>query len=136
MQDFRRLRVWRAAHELALRVYAVTWAFPPDERFGLTAQVRRSAASVPANIAESCGRGGGRDQARFPQVALGSASELESHLLLARDLGVLSLEGYQELAATIEAIKKMLTGLRRRVIQAQTHVVRGRQQHPRTTDNG
>ena len=91
MRDFRDLQVWQKAHRLVLEVYAATRSFPTDERYGLTAQVRRSAASVPTNIAEGCGRDGERDLARFISIAAGSASETEYHLLLARDLEYLPL---------------------------------------------
>jgi len=90
MQDFRRLRVWQAAHVLTLSVYQMTRVFPREELYGLTSQVRRAAGSVPANIAEGCGRHTARDAAQFFQVAMGSACELEYHLLLARDLTLLA----------------------------------------------
>jgi four helix bundle protein len=83
MQDFRKLVAWRKAHELTLRVYDVTASFPKDEVYGLTSQMRRASSSIPANIAEGCGRNGNAELARFVYIALGSASELEYHLLLA-----------------------------------------------------
>src|SRR5216117_891466 len=85
MQDFRKLRVWAAAHQVTLAAYQVTRRFPRDELYGLTSQIRRSAASVCANIAEGCGRSSRRDFARFLHVAQGSASELEYHWILALD---------------------------------------------------
>ncbi len=72
---------------MTLDVYKITKDFPRDELYGLTTQIRRSCASIPANIAEGCGRKGDAEFARFLQIALGSASELEYHSLLARDLG-------------------------------------------------
>src|SRR3990170_6872922 len=89
MKDFRELKVWEKAHRLTLMVYKATAAFPRDELYGLTGQIRRSCASIPANIAEGCGRSGDSELARFLQIAMGSASELEYHLLLGRDLGLL-----------------------------------------------
>src|SRR5206468_7800270 len=86
MQDFRELRVWNTAHELTLAAYQITRGFPKSELYGLTSQIRRSAASICANIAEGCGRGSRRDFARLLQIARGSASELEYHLILAADL--------------------------------------------------
>jgi four helix bundle protein len=83
MQDFRDLRVWVLAHEVTLAVYRITAAFPREELFGLTSQIRRSAASIPANLAEGCGRNGNAEFARFCSIAMGSASELDYHLLLA-----------------------------------------------------
>ena len=84
MQDFRQLKVWRKAHSLALAIYKGTVRFPRTELYGLTSQIRRACVSIPANIAEGCGRGGDPELGRFLQIAMGSASELEYHLLLAR----------------------------------------------------
>lgn len=81
MRDFRNLKVWEKAYQLTLDVYKTTKGFPKDEMYGLTSQTRRAAASVAANIAEGCGRTGGAELGRFVQIAMGSASELEFHLL-------------------------------------------------------
>ena len=86
MKDFRELKVWRKAHELTLAVYQITASFPREELYGLTAQLRRASSSIAANLAEGCGRNGDAELARFCSMAMGSASELEYHLLLARDL--------------------------------------------------
>jgi len=115
MQSFRGLRVWNEAHGLTLAAYRVTRGFPQTERYGLSAQIRRSAASVCANIAEGCGRRGGNDFARFLQIALGSASELEYHLLLAADLELVDRSAYEPLADRVTNVKRMLTGLLRKV---------------------
>jgi four helix bundle protein len=111
MRGFRELQVWRKAHGLTLAVYEATRAFPNDERFGLTSQIRRSAASVCANLAEGCGRSGKRDFGRFVQIALGSASELEYHLLLASDLNLLARPAYDGLDRSVTEVKRMLSGL-------------------------
>ena len=111
MQDFRKLNVWHKAHRLVLSVYDVSRDFPKDELFGLTSQSRRSAASIPANIAEGCGRSGARDFARFLEIAFGSASELEYHLLLARDLRILDPPKHERLSADVREVKQMLTSL-------------------------
>lgn len=108
MRDFRELRVWEKGHNLVLDVYKATAGFPRGEMYGLTSQVRRSASSIPANLAEGCGRGGDPELARFMQIAMGSASELEYHLLLARDLNYLSDTNYQELAERTKEVKRML----------------------------
>ena len=108
MKEFRTLKVWRKAHELVLAVYRSTSRFPPEERYGLTSQLRRAAVSVPSNIAEGCGREGDRDFARFLSIAGGSASEAEYQLLLARDLGYLSEERHRPLDAQINEVKRML----------------------------
>ncbi|RPI43035.1 MAG: four helix bundle protein [Hyphomicrobiaceae bacterium] len=108
MKDFRRLKVWQKAHALALKVYEVTRKFPKEELYGLTAQMRKSSSSVPMNIAEGCGRGGDTEFARFLQIAMGSASELEYELILSRDLRYLDLDEYEELNRDTVEIKRML----------------------------
>ena len=108
MKDFRELKVWEKSHHLALAVYTATARFPKDELYGLTSQIRRSCASIPANIAEGSGRNGDAELARFLQIAMGSASELEYHLLLSRDLGLLNTIEYEQLAKDTTEVKKML----------------------------
>jgi four helix bundle protein len=92
MKDFRKLKVWEKAHLLTLQAYRITEAFPKHE-LGLASQIRRCSSSIPANIAEGCGRLGNSELHRFLQIACGSASELEYHFLLARDLGYMSHAG-------------------------------------------
>lgn len=116
MQDFRELQVWRKAHELTLALYRATSEFPKHELYGLTSQMRRCAASVPANLAEGCCRNSDRDFARFVGIALGSAGEAEYHLLLAKDLGYLHPDRHAELSKQVEEIKRMLTSLRGRLL--------------------
>lgn len=108
MRNFKDIKVWKKAHRLALAVYKATSGFPGEERYGLTSQSRRAAASIPTNIAEGCGRGSEADFARFLQIALGSASELEYHLLLTRDLDLLKHERHQSLDADVNEVKRML----------------------------
>lgn len=108
MRDFRELQVWRKGHRLVLDVYVATARFPREELYGLMSQVRRSAASIPANLAEGCGRGGDPELARFMQTAMGSASELEDHLLLARDLNHLENDVYVELEEKVKEVKRTL----------------------------
>jgi len=109
MKNFRELKVWEKAHQLTLGVYKATEKFPKGELYGLTSQIRRSCASIPANIAEGCGRSGDAELARFFQIAMGSASELEYHLLLARDLDLLSGLNYERLNGEATEVKRMLT---------------------------
>lgn len=111
MQDFRKLRVWEASHGLTLSIYEATRPFPRDERYGLTAQLRRAAVSVPMNIAEACGRNTARDTANFFQMAMGSACEMEYGLLLCSSLGFLPAERYRELDAALRSVKRMLARL-------------------------
>ena len=108
MQSFKNLKVWEKAHVLALDVYRSSKSFPRDEVYGLTSQMRRSAASVGANIAEGSCRNGDCEFGRFLQIAMGSASELEYHLLLARDLELLKLLDYQRLSGEVIEVKRML----------------------------
>jgi four helix bundle protein len=110
MRDFKQLKVWEKSHALTLCLYTVTRAFPKEETYGLTAQIRRAAVSIGANVAEGCGRRSQHDFARFLQVAMGSASELQYHLLLAADLGILSRKDHEQLDLTTSEIKRMLTG--------------------------
>ncbi len=109
MRDFRDLKVWDKSHQLTLGVYQATATFPQEERYGLTSQIRRAAVSISANIAEGCGRNGEAELARFLQIALGSASELEYHLLLAQDLGYLDTIQEKDLASEVVEVKRMLT---------------------------
>jgi four helix bundle protein len=115
MKDFRDLKVWAKAHALALSCYAVTKPFPREEIFGLVSQIRRAGSSIPANIAEGCGRRGNAELHRFLQIAMGSANELEYHLLLSRDLGYINPERHQEMQSQVEEVKRMLASLIRKV---------------------
>ena len=117
MKDFRKLKVWQKAHLLTLKVYEVTRGFPKEEVYGLTAQMRKSSSSIPTNIAEWCGRTGDAEFGRFLQIAMGSASELEYHLLLARDLHYLNAADYEHLTVNAIEVKKMLAAL---IVKVQT----------------
>ncbi len=111
MKDFHELKVWQKSHELALAVYQITATLPREELYGLTSQLRRSCSSIPANLAEGCGRDGDAELARFCCIAMGSASELEYHLLLARDLKLVKPKDYEGLAQHTTEVKRMLTAL-------------------------
>jgi four helix bundle protein len=115
MGSFQNLEVWRKAHSLTLAIYETTKSFPKDEMYGLTMQMRRSAASIGANLAEGCGRNGDKEMSRFVRIALGSANELEQHLILAGDLDYLSASTCGCLSADITLIKRMLAKLLRRL---------------------
>jgi four helix bundle protein len=118
MQDYRRLDVWRKSHGLCLDIYRATRGFPREEIYGLTAQMRRCAVSIPSNIAEGCGRGSNPDFARFLHTSMGSANELEYQMLLAGDLGYLEKEAYDGLAIKMTGIKQMLARLIQKVMQS------------------
>ena len=108
MQDFHDLKVWEKAHLLTLDIYRATNDFPREEIYGLTSQLRRAASSIPANIAEGCGRNSSSELRRFLEIAMGSASEVEYHLLLGRDLNILSTKSHCVLTQNVCEIKKML----------------------------
>ena len=110
MRDFRELKVWERAHRLTLNVYRATKTFPREELYGLTSQIRRAACSIGANIAEGAGKTSRPEFARFLQIALGSASELEYEILLSRDLGYLDNQFHDDLSAQVMETKRMLTG--------------------------
>ena len=111
MQSFKNLKVWEKAHVLTLDVYRSTKSFPRDEIYGLTSQMRRSAASIGANIAEGVCRKGDLEFGRFLHIAMGSASELEYHLLLSRDLDLLQMADYDRLFCEATEVKRMLASL-------------------------
>ncbi|MGH7510185.1 MAG: four helix bundle protein [Gemmatimonadales bacterium] len=121
MGDFKKLDVWQAAHLLACAVYKSTCIFPKTEAYGLTSQLRRSAASIPANLAEGCGRSGDVEFGRFVRISLGSATELEYHLLLSRDVGLLDESTYTQLSAQARRIQGMLAGLIRALKSNSSH---------------
>jgi four helix bundle protein len=108
MQNYRNLKVWEKAHAIVLDIYRLTATFPNTEQYGLTSQIRRSAASIPANIAEGSARGSDADFARFLQIALGSTAELDYHLLLAHDLELIETQQYQTIANEIDSLERML----------------------------
>lgn len=115
MKDFRTLKVWERAHLLALSVYQLTRAFPQEELYGITSQMRRSGSSIAANIAEGCGRSGNGEFHRFLSSAMGSAVELEYFLLLARDLALVPGESYEKVNEQIVELQRMLGSLIRKV---------------------
>jgi four helix bundle protein len=115
VKDFRNLTVWRKAHALAIAIYRGTRDYPRDELYGLTSQTRRAAVSIPANIAEGCGRATDADFARFLDLAAGSANELEYHLLLASELQFLLPTDRDRLADGVREVRQMLASLTKRL---------------------
>lgn len=108
MQNFKNIVVWQKSHQLVLEIYKLTATFPRDEKFGLTSQMRRSAASIPTNIVEGTGRGSDTDFGRFLQISLGSTCELEYQLILCKDLNFITQDSYHFFDTEITSIKKML----------------------------
>jgi len=113
VHDYRRLEVWGLARRFVKDVYEATSAFPPDERYGLTGQLRRAAVSIPSNLAEGAGRGTDRQFAHHVRIAVGSACEVDTQLLIAFDVGYLDPAKGRQLASKLERIKAKLAGLER-----------------------
>ena len=112
MQDFQKLDIWQKSHALTLQIYEVTATYPNNEQFGLMNQMRRSAASIPTNIAEGCGRNSKPDFARFIDIALGSANELHYQLILSRDLKYIDSETFDKSADNVIEVRRMMYGFR------------------------
>lgn len=117
MSDYKKLEVGKRALELTRMLYRSTDTFPKTEMFGLTSQIRRAAASINANLAEGCSRGSDRELARFVNIAVGSVSELEYHLVLARDLGSLNVSEFEKAELKRREVGAMLIGLARNIKQ-------------------
>ncbi|HEY1525537.1 MAG TPA: four helix bundle protein [Candidatus Angelobacter sp.] len=121
MRNYRDLKTWYKAHKLTLELYKASRQFPREEMYGLTSQLRRSASSIGANLAEGCGRQTNAEFARFVRISMGSASELDYHLLLSRDLGFLETDAYEHASKSLIEVRKMLASLLSTVeIEAQT----------------
>src|SRR3954463_2566459 len=115
MQNYERLDVWVKAHHLAIEIYRVAGGFPRADGLALTSQVRRAALSVPANIAEGAGSASANDFRRFLQIAMSSASETRYHLLVAKDLHLITEATYDDLSERLSEVRRMLTGLIKKV---------------------
>jgi four helix bundle protein len=115
VKDYRTLQVWQRSHALTLEVYSLSKRFPKEELFGLTGQLRRCCSSIPANLAEGCGRDSDAEPKRFVDIAYGSASEAEYFILLAHELGYLDSPTYRHVAGEISELKKMLGAFARKL---------------------
>lgn len=117
MREFQSLEFWKKSHKLTLDIYELTAKFfPKEEIFGLTSQIRRATASIPTNIAEGCGRKTKADFAHFIQIAIGSASEVEYELILAKDLKYLDEESWKKLSDEVTEIRKMMFSFSQKLI--------------------
>lgn len=108
MRNFRNLIIWQKSHELTLKIYSLTKHFPKEELYGLTSQIRRSAISIPSNIAEGCGRNSEAELARFMTISIGSLSELDYQLFLASQLSFIDSELFYQLEYEINELRKMM----------------------------
>ena len=116
MRDFKKLKVWQRSHQLVLDIYKSTEKFPKIELYGLTSLIRRSAVSIPSNIAEGCGKEGQAEFARYLRIAMGSANELEYQLILSHDLQYLTAEVFETLIDEVNQLKKMLVTFVKRIV--------------------
>ncbi|WP_291098993.1 MULTISPECIES: four helix bundle protein [unclassified Empedobacter] len=108
MQDYRKLQVWNRSHLLVLDLYKIVNQFPKEEQFGLISQIKRASSSIPANIAEGCGRNSDKDFLRFLHISLGSTNETLYLLILSKDLKLITGEIFKELEYKVEKVKAML----------------------------
>jgi four helix bundle protein len=111
LRNHRDLQVWSKAYSLALELYRASRTFPKEELYGLTSQMRRAAVSVGANLAEGCGRRSNAEMGRFVRIAMGSAAELDHHLLLCKDLGFMADADHRRFLANLTEVRKMLSAL-------------------------
>ncbi len=116
MRVFQELKIWQRSHEFTLRIYESTKTFPKEELYGLTSQMRRSASSIPTNIAEGCGKNSNPDFARFINIAMGSAAELEYQLILSKDLQYISERDFDSLYNELVEIRRMINTFIRKLV--------------------
>jgi four helix bundle protein len=116
MRDFRTLKVWQRAHQLALEANRLTKSFPRGGRYGLTSQINRAATSISTNLAEGCGSPSDGEFAQFVRIAMRSASELEYQLLLARDLRLVRPDDCRRVGDEVMQVRRMMTALLKKLI--------------------
>ncbi|MFD2531908.1 four helix bundle protein [Gracilimonas halophila] len=108
MNKYKNLEIWQRSVALATEVYSATKSFPKEEKYGITSQIRRCSVSVPSNIAEGAGRGSKKEFKRFLNIAYGSIYELETQLLISRNLDYLNEQTHKKLSEEIDQIQKMI----------------------------
>ena len=113
MKDFKNLKVWQKGIKLVVEIYKTSKKFPQEELYGLTSQMRRSAISIPSNIAEGSGRNSDKDFNRFLEFSLGSSFELETQIIIAHELEFLTNEEFFDLSDKVQEEQKMITGLQK-----------------------
>lgn len=117
MKNYKNLTVWQDSHELVLSVYKETKVFPKEEVYGITSQLRRAVASIPANIAEGCAKNSDKEFNRFLQIAMGSLNESEYFLFLSKELNYLGEEDYIKMSGQLDIVKAKLINLQKKVMQ-------------------
>ena len=128
---YKNLTIWKSSIDLVERVYKLSKQFPPDEKFGLTSQIRRASVSVPSNIAEGYCRHSQKETAHFISIAIGSLAEVETQLIIANKLGYADRAKTEELVFKINSIQKQSISLRKRI---QNDLVNSKSQQPTTSD--
>ena len=113
MNNYKSLKLWQKSVDLAVEIYKVTSFFPKEEMYGLTSQIKRSAVSIPSNIAEGAGRNTKKDFNNFLGISIGSSSELDTQLIIASRIGFINESLLQTLQKQIEEIQKMNWALKR-----------------------
>ena len=111
MVDYKSLDVWQKARMIVKEIYAISETFPPEEKYGLTSQIRRAAVSVPSNIAEGYNRHSSKDFVHFLRIAKGSAAETETQLILAKDVSFVTAEKADPLLIEIDKLIRMISSL-------------------------
>ena len=111
LKNYRELKVWQKAYKLCVDIYKITKSFPKEERYGLTSQIRRAAVSVPSNIAEGYGRKTTPEYIQSLYIAYGSHCELETQIMLSKDLGYIKPDDFRTLQQDIEEVERMLKAL-------------------------
>lgn len=115
MRNYKNLSVWQKGIKISLTIYKLTKSFSKEELFGLTSQMRRSGVSIASNIAEGAGRGSNKEFSRFIDIALGSAAELDTQVIISHELEYLNNEYFIQITKKIEEIQKMLSGLKNKI---------------------
>lgn len=116
MRDYTKYDIWIDGIEISLKVYEVTKTFPEEEKFGITSQLRRAVISISSNFAEGCSRSSEKDFKRFIEIALGSAFELKTQLIISNKLGFLKTNSLSELVEQVDKVSKQLNSLRNKLI--------------------
>lgn len=118
MKNFKNLKVWQKGIKIVADVYKSVNRFPKEELYGLTSQIKRSAISIPSNIAEGSGRGTDKEFNRFLDIALGSSFELETQLIIAKELAYISEEDFLDISTKLDEVQRMITGLQKNLKQS------------------
>ncbi|MDQ4139740.1 MAG: four helix bundle protein [Bacteroidota bacterium] len=122
MHNYKELKIWQEGIVLAKLIYQATATFPPNEKYGLTSQINRSAVSIPSNIAEGAGRNYDKEFVQFLGIALGSAFELETQIILANSFGFIAEEKFLEISEQLIKVQKMINGFRMSILNKKSNV--------------